>query len=117
MPLFRYRALTTDGRTIKGVIDADSLFVAKERLRRQQLLVTDVAPQGAFQKNIDLPSKFLLTFTQELAQLLRAGLPLYESLLTIEEKYGRHKAHAILLDSMRSFKRRTCSFRRFKKIP
>lgn len=98
MPLFRYRALTTEGRTIKGVIDADSLFVAKERLRRQQLLVTDVAPQGAVQKKLALPSKFLLAFTQELAQLLRAGLPLYESLLTIEEKYSRHKAHPILLD-------------------
>jgi len=98
MPLFRYRALTTDGKTIKGVIDADSLFVAKERLRRQQLLVTDVVPHGADQKKISLPSKFLLTFTQELAQLLHAGLPLYESLLTIEEKYSRHKAHSILLD-------------------
>lgn len=98
MPLFRYRALTAEGRTIKGVIDADSLFVAKERLRRQQLLVTDVAPQGAVQKKLTLPSKFLLTFTQELSQLLHAGLPLYESLLTIEEKYSRHKAHSILLD-------------------
>jgi general secretion pathway protein F len=98
MPLFRYRALTTDGRTIKGVIDADSLPVAKERLRRQQLLVTDVALQAAVQKALTLPPKFLLAFTQELAQLLRAGLPLYESLLTIEEKYSRHKAHPILLD-------------------
>lgn len=98
MPLFRYRALTSEGRTIKGVIDADSLFVAKERLRRQQLLVTNVAPQGEALKALSLPSRFLLTFTQELAQLLHAGLPLYESLLTIEEKYVRHKAHAILLD-------------------
>lgn len=99
MPLFRYRALTSDGKAIKGVIDADSLFIAKDRLRRQQLLVTDVIPQSSTQqKNIKLPNKFLLTFTQELAQLLHAGLPLYESLLTIEEKYSRHKAHAILLD-------------------
>lgn len=99
MPLFRYQALTSGGKTIKGVIDADSLLTAKDRLRRQQLLVTHVTPhEMAGQKNIQLTSKFLLIFTKELAQLLHAGLPLYESLLTIEEKYKRHKAHALLLD-------------------
>lgn len=98
MALFRYRAHTPDGKTIKGVIDADSLLVAKERLRRQQLFVTDVHAQGGEQRAATLPSTFVLAFTQELAQLLKAGLPLYESLLTIEEKYTRHKAHPILLD-------------------
>lgn len=98
MPLFRYRALSIEGRTLKGVIDADSLVVAKERLRRQQLLVTSVVAHGVIQRDFTLPNKFLLAFTQELAHLLRAGLPLYESLLTIEEKYVRHKAHPILLD-------------------
>jgi general secretion pathway protein F/type IV pilus assembly protein PilC len=98
MPLFRYRALSAEGRTIKGIIDADSLLVAKERLRRQQLLVTDVALHASAQKTLQLSAHFLLTFTQELAHLLRAGLPLFESLLTIEEKYLRHKAHPLLLD-------------------
>ena len=98
MPLFRYRALTTEGKTLKGIIDADSLLTAKDRLRRQQLLITDVAEQSAVRKELSIGGVFLLAFTQELAHLLAAGLPLYDALLTIEEKYRRHRAHPLLLD-------------------
>lgn len=98
MPLFRYQAVTPQGKTLKGVIDADSLTVAKERLRKQQVLVTAVTPLQSKQDQLFLPPPLLLSFTRELAQLLKAGLPLYESLLTIEEKHRRHKAHPLFLD-------------------
>lgn len=98
MPLFRYRALASNGKSLKGVIDADSLSVAKERLRRQQLFVTGVSEENAARKERSFGVSFLLTFTRELSHLLAAGLPLYDSLLTLEEKYRRHKAHSLLLD-------------------
>jgi len=98
MPLFRYAAITSDGRAIKGVIDADSLLVAKERLRKQQVLVTCVTALKSKQDQLFLPPPLLLSFTRELTQLLKAGLPLYESLLTIEEKYRRSKVHPLFLD-------------------
>jgi general secretion pathway protein F len=98
MPLFRYSAVGPNGKTIKGVIDADSLLVAKERLRKQQILVTTLSHLQNKQDQLALSPVLLLSFTRELAQLLKAGLPLYESLLTIEEKYRRHKAHPLFLD-------------------
>ncbi|MBS0621277.1 MAG: type II secretion system F family protein [Verrucomicrobia bacterium] len=98
MPLFRYKALTPAGKAAKGVIDADSLLVAKERLRKQQILITEVTLLKSKEDALHLPPPLLLSFTRELAQLLKAGLPLYESLLTIEEKYRRHKAHPLFLD-------------------
>ena len=49
-------------------------------------------------KEISLNSAMLLAFTRELSQLLGSGLPLYESLLTIEEKYRRHRTHPLFLD-------------------
>ena len=98
MALFRYRAISVEGRALKGVIDADSLLSAKERLRKQQVLVTSVAELKTEGKEITLPPPLLLTFTRELGQLLHAGLPLYESLLTIEEKYRHHRAHPLFLD-------------------
>jgi general secretion pathway protein F len=98
MPLYRYSAVSLDGKTIKGVIDADSLMVAKDRLRKQQILVTTVVSLPNKQDQLSLSQQLLLSFTRELAQLLKAGLPLYESLLTIEEKYRRNKAHPLFLD-------------------
>ncbi len=98
MPLFRYHAVTVDGKALKGVIDADSLLVAKDRLRKQQILVTNVVPLKNKQDQLSLKPPQLLAFTRELAQLLKAGLPLYESLTTIEEKHRRHKTHPLFLD-------------------
>lgn len=98
MPLFRYQAVSVEGKALKGVIDADSLLVAKERLRKQQIMVTVVTAMQSKQDQLTLPAGTLLSFTRELTQLLKAGLPLYESLLTIEEKYRRHKTHSLFLD-------------------
>jgi len=97
MPLFRYKALTQTGRRIRGVIDADSYDLAKEKLRKEKILVTQLFSTHKRKEN-SLKSQMLLAFTRELAQLLEAGLPLYESLLTIEEKYRRHRAHSLFLD-------------------
>lgn len=96
MALFRYQAFTQAGKKITGVIDADSYALAKEKLVKQQVMVTHLAVHE--KKEIILDRPLLLTFTRELAQLLQAGLPLYESLLTIEEKYRSHKCHPLFLD-------------------
>ncbi len=97
MPIFRYKALTNTGKRIGGVIDADSYELAKERLRKEKVLVTKIASIQN-KKELSLAPQMLLAFTRELAQLLGAGLPLYESLLTIEEKHRRHRCHPIFLD-------------------
>lgn len=97
MPLFTYEALGEKGKKISGVIDADSYALAKERLRQQKILITKLSSQGKV-KEISIDPSLLLAWTREIGQLLRAGLPLYESLLTMEEKYRQNKAHPILLD-------------------
>ncbi|MES2345227.1 MAG: type II secretion system F family protein [Chlamydiota bacterium] len=97
MPLFRYTALNLAGKKMKGVIDADTLDAAKERLKKQEIMAITLALEKS-KSELVLPFDLLLAFTRELAQLLRAGLPLYESLLTIEEKYRAHKVHPLFLD-------------------
>lgn len=98
MTLFRYYAFSEAGKKITGVIDADSYTMAKERLRKDQIMVTDLVAFEEKRREIVLSSPLLLDFTRALSQLLRAGLPLYESLLTLEEKYQRHKTHPLFLD-------------------
>jgi general secretion pathway protein F len=98
MPLFQYKALTEEGKNIKGVIDADSLAFAKERLRKQKILVTSLIALSEKRQQLTLNKTQLLSFTRELTQLLKAGLPLYESLVTIEEKHRRSKIHPLFVD-------------------
>ncbi len=98
MPLFRYKAIEANGRWIKSVIDADSLSNAKERLQKQKILVSSLTSLKAEKSRPRLKANQLLSFTRELSQLLKAGLPLYESLLTIEEKQRKSPQHALFAD-------------------
>jgi general secretion pathway protein F/type IV pilus assembly protein PilC len=98
MALYRYQALSGAGKKISGVIDADSLFSAKEKLRKEQILVVDLDLFQEKKKEITLPFPFLLDFTRMVGQLLRAGIPLFESLVIIEEKYHHHRFHPLLMD-------------------
>ncbi len=105
MGLYRYRGLLEEGKKIKGLIDADSEIGAKERLRKDSILLTSLKPLETKQKEKNFPSSFLLSFTREVGQLLRAGLPLYESLETLEEKYRQHPVHCLFLDLCNALKR------------
>jgi len=98
MALYRYQALSSGGKKISGVVNAESLTAAKERLRKEQILVVDLDLFQEKKKEIRLPFPFLLDFTRMLGQLLRAGIPLFESLVIIEEKYHHHRFHPLLMD-------------------
>jgi general secretion pathway protein F len=97
MPLFKYFAIEGNGKRFSGVLNADSFDVAKEILRKQKVMVVKLVIFREKKKDVKLPRPILISFTRDLSQLLRAGLPLYESLLTIEEKYRGMRFHAIFL--------------------
>ncbi len=98
MPLYRYQALSKEGKKTQGVIQADSYVVAKEMLRKQKIFVTKLLNYEEKQKIVKFSNQVLLGFTRDLSQLLKAGLPLYESLIAIQEKYQKHPAHSVFLD-------------------
>lgn len=98
MALFQYSALSPNGKKTIGLINADTLELAKEQLRRQKILVTKLVLYKKQPGDQTLSSALLLNLTRDLHVLLRAGLPLYDSLLTLQEKYFRTKAHSLLLN-------------------
>ncbi|HEX2580108.1 MAG TPA: type II secretion system F family protein [Rhabdochlamydiaceae bacterium] len=102
--LYRYQALSNTGKKISGVVDADSIHAAKEKLRKEQILVINLDLFQEKKKEITIPFPFLLDLTRMLGQLLSAGIPLFESLVIIEEKYHSHRFHPLLMDLCDSLK-------------
>lgn len=98
MPLFRFQAVHIGGRKSTGVIEADSLTAAKERLRLEHMLITDVAPYHRVRKKFSIPFGQLLDITRMLGQLQSAGIPLFEALVIVEEKYRKMSFHPLLID-------------------
>jgi general secretion pathway protein F len=96
MPIFEYKAITSAGRNMKGVIDAENVKAARGKLRKQGLFATDVMEGRAETKkgksahamamvNVrDLMTRVstsdVSVMTRQLSTLLGAGLPLMESL-------------------------------------
>jgi general secretion pathway protein F/type IV pilus assembly protein PilC len=97
MPLYRYQALNQKGKKTSGVINADCIEMAKERLKKERVVVTRLTGDNGDRSFIKLSSASLLAFTRDIANLLQSGLPLYESLLIIEEKATGDKDHHLFL--------------------
>lgn len=96
MPIYEYTALNPKGQTKKSCFHADSMLEAKESLLKQQLLLVAIKESKSHEKGKKLSKEQVLLFTQELSQLLKARLPLYEALKTLEENNTNHPSHRII---------------------
>lgn len=97
MPLYKYYAINESQKKESGIIDAESHINALEFLNKKKILPIDLKPYVWKPKSLTLSRKELLFFTQDLSQFLQAGLPLYESLLALEERHQNTKNHAFFL--------------------
>jgi general secretion pathway protein F len=102
---FEYTALDTGGRERKGVLEGDTPRQVRQLLRERQLLpvtVTEVARKEATQqRSFSLVRRVsagdLSLFTRQLATLVRAGLPLEESLLAVSQQTERARMQSIII--------------------
>lgn len=97
MALYQYQALSSEGKKRSGVIEAQSEKDAKDKLRDQGLMVAKIAPKQNVSRRQNLTGENLQAFTVQLAQLVSAGIPLYESLVAIEEQSRGEAYDRILL--------------------
>jgi general secretion pathway protein F len=102
---FEYTALDAGGHERKGILEGDTPRQIRQLLREQQLLpvtVAEVAQREAKrQKSFSLvrrvSSSDLALFTRQLATLVRAGLPLEESLLAVSQQTEKPRVQSIVL--------------------
>lgn len=106
MAAFRYEALDSEGRTARGVIEADGLRQARARMREQGLVVVKVSAvtqetlhSGSGQRwrmRRGISSSQLSMLTRQLATLLEAGLTLESSLSALIEQSEEESVRQIL---------------------
>jgi len=98
MPAFRYEAINAAGKTLKGVLDADSARAGRGQLRTQGLTPLVVEPastrmRGERNQRLSmgrrLSQREQAILTRQLASLLIAGLPLDETLTVLTDQSER----------------------------
>src|SRR5690242_11298093 len=97
MPLYQYQAIDSYGRKRSGLIEAQNEKDGKEKLREQGVMVKSISLKTGGAKRENLRGESLMTFTMQLSQLTNAGVPLYQSLVALEEQYRSEPFHRILL--------------------
>jgi len=106
MGAFEYTALDTGGRERKGILEGDTPRQVRQQLREKQLLpvsVTEVAKKEAkearrsFSFARRVSTSDLALFTRQLATLVRAALPLEESLLAVSQQTEKPRVQTIVM--------------------
>lgn len=109
MGLFLYKAIDNNGKKISGRIQASSLQEAKSLLQNQGLSLLKLAPRSIWnpffkKRESRLSAHQRILFTTQLSQLLSAGLPIYESLSSLEEQYKGEQYHSLITTITTSIK-------------
>lgn len=95
MPVFEYKGLTKAGKSVKNTIDADNIKTARAKLKKDGIYVTDIFDKSKLQsaKSRSLRSsggkvsiQDLANLTRQLSTLLKANIPLVDSLIAVAEQ-------------------------------
>lgn len=113
MPIYEYKGLTTAGKAVKGIQDAESQALLRSALQSKGIFVTEVyegeGGEGSAD-NRDIDFKKMTQFvtlrdislvTRQLATLLRAGIPLVESLTALSDQAEKDELKRVLSDVRR----------------
>src|SRR5579862_1482083 len=109
---FFFRAVASDGKSRTGTLTAENDKVVASELRRQGLIPVYIGLSNKKSSGFDLklPSfgrshrKDVLFFTQELATLLNAGVPLDRALSIVAELTSRGDFRVVVMNVMRILK-------------
>lgn len=98
MAVFEYKGMTAQGKTVNGIVDADSPRMARQKLRTEGVYATDVYlekehKRSRFSRDVSLDRVFqrigkqdVSILTRQLATLLKAGLTLVTSLNALADQ-------------------------------
>jgi general secretion pathway protein F len=117
MAIFEYKAITKEGKSTKGVIDADNAVAARRKLREQELFPTDLQESsGAVASGVTMAveagapvkkrrfeigrvsMRDIAMMTRQLSVLLHAGMPLVEGLSSLLDQTPRPRLKRAIYD-------------------
>ena len=111
MPVFSYKAIGRDGRSLVGTVEADGPELATRQLRGQGLTLLKLEAGGSAAREPSPRARGrgpgrqeILSMTSELAVLLRAGLPLDRALKVLIDMAGQPQMDELLNDLLTAVK-------------
>lgn len=104
MASYKYKAMTADGKTKRGTIEANSLERASDKLKSEGYNVLELKDAGALDKDINIniggkvKSKDLTMFCKQFASILNAGVTIITALDMLGEQATNKTMKTALID-------------------
>lgn len=102
MPVYNYKAINDKGESVKGVISAESVKIASDKLRKGGIYLSSIKEaSGSRRSSVSLPwnrvsISELAVMTRQFSTLISSGLPLETSLVALYEQTDDQKLKGIL---------------------
>jgi len=107
LAVFEYKGVNASGKSVGGIIDAESPRLARQKLRSDGIFPTEVSEEKAHKSRLSQDISFQNLFqtirtqeisvmTRQLATLLRAGLPLVSSLNALTDQIENPKLKKVI---------------------
>lgn len=107
MPIFEYRGHNSKGQNVKGTIDAENARLARVELKKQKIFVNTLKDKtksknsskksGGLSK-VAVSVEDLSLLTRQLAVLLKANVPLVESLAAVADQSENEQLSVVVSD-------------------
>ncbi len=107
MAVFAYKAINHKGKNVKGVIDAESIRDARQKLKSKKIFPTELNESTSNsnklsfsfgQKATKISTTQLAIITRQFATLVAAGMPLVESLKALSEQLDNPAIKKIIVE-------------------
>ncbi|HWP93681.1 MAG TPA: type II secretion system inner membrane protein GspF [Thermodesulfobacteriota bacterium] len=103
MPVYKYKAINEKGKTVEGVLDAESAKSATEKLKRQGVFLSSLSEvkkekARSFSLFKGISTSELALTTRQFSTLISAGLPLEASLVALSEQTEDAKLSQVLTE-------------------
>ncbi len=104
MATFAYEASNSDGKLLKGSLEADNVDRARDSVKAQGLTVVSVGSQGALNKDLKFdfskgPNvRDLSVFCRQFVSMIRAGVTILDSLQMLGESTENKKLREAIFD-------------------
>ncbi len=104
-PIFDYKAINSTGKPIKGIVEAESGKAARLKLKKQNLMVTDIFEKTTQKQSASGGIPFfggrvslreVSMMTRQLASLVKANIPLVEALTALVDQTENEKLKVTL---------------------
>ena len=101
MPVYKYKAINASGSNVQGIIDAESVKAASEKLKKEGIYLSSITETKKGRGRSFIPfrgvsSSELAITTRQFSALISAGLPLEASLVALSEQTEDQKLREVL---------------------